>query len=201
MKKILNRLLHRTVLPFTAENRIIEAFTCGGITYYQFDDAFNMPNERALTALTYYEELRMRCTREFLVAHCDAINEILSDTKKINLPRLAILNQQLKERLDWIFEPDIAYKLASVVYFDKNENPYRYDMKYAQDKIKHWKKHRGINDFFLQKPLLDLIPFLKGSEVNLETYSEVIQKATELMWANISGNPSGKPKPENSGRN
>jgi len=199
--KLLTRLFHPTRLPFTTESRIIEAFTCGGTNYYQFDDAFNMPNERALTALTYYEELRMRCTREFLQEHCEAIEGILSDPKRINIPKLAILNRQLKERLDWIFEPDIAYKLASVVYFDKTENPYRYDMKYGQKKIEHWKKTKGVDDFFLQKPLLDLIPFLKDSELNLEIYSQVLEKATKIMWDNISGKTSAKRKQENFAKN
>jgi hypothetical protein len=185
--------------PFNTELPITFAFEVGGIKYYQFDDAFNTPCERALKALTYYEELRMRCTRDYLEKHCQAVKEVLSNTK-IDVQRLAVLNQQLLDRLELIIEPDIAYKLASVVYFDKNESPYVFDDKYAAKKVEHWKKHKGVHDFFLQKPVQALIPFINGSEVNLDIYSEVVRNLNRIHSALISGEPSETKKPIPSGK-
>lgn len=176
---------------FDSELPIIEAFEVGGVKYYQFDSAFNTPCERALKALTYYEELKMRCTREFLQKHCNAIKEAVN---KSDINRVALLNHQLSERLELIIEPEIAYKLASVVYFDKNESPYLYDFKYAEKKIAYWKKYKGVHDFFLQKPVQSLIPFLNVSEVNLNIYSEVVENINRIHLANISGSESAKEK-------
>lgn len=183
--KLFNKLF-RANPKFDSALPIIFAFEVGGRKYYQFDDAFNIPCERALKALTYYEELRMRCTREFLQMHCEAVEKIISDPKRINIAKLAILNQQLKERLDFIIEPDIAFKLASVVFFDKTESPYLYDFKYAGQKIEFWKKHKGTHDFFLQSPLRRLIPFLEKSGMNLEIYSQVVESLNKIHLDNMS---------------
>lgn len=177
---------------FKLSNDVIikEAFTCGGVVYSQFDDPFNMPYERALTALSFYEELRMRTTREFLVLHCNAVESILNNPKQIKIGELAILNKQLKERLEWILEPELLYKLASVVFFDNTESPTKYDYKYGQKKIKEWKKHSDVNDFFLQLPILKLVPFLEGCEINFPAYLKVVaglnQSHLESIITNIS---------------
>jgi hypothetical protein len=179
--------------PFQSDMPIVFAFEVGGTKYYQFDDAFNTPCERALAALPYYRELDMRCTREYLLKHTEAVTELLTGTK-VNLEKLGQLNVQLKDRLNMIFEPDIAYKLASVVYFDKSESPYQYDFKYARKKIAHWKKHKGVHDFFLQMPLQKLIPFLSGVEMNLDIFSEVAEKMNRIHSAVISSISSSEGK-------
>lgn len=169
---------------------VVEAFKCGGVTYKQFDDAFNVPYERALTALTFYEELRMRTTRDFLILHCKAVESILSNPKKIDIIQLAKLHLQLKERLEWIIEPDLLYKLASVIFFDENESPYIYDFKYGQKKIAHWKKHSEMNAFFLQTPIVKLVPFLKGCEIDFLGYSKVVDQLNKTYLDSIITNLS-----------
>lgn len=198
LRKIARLLQRKPKFLLKGEHAIKEAFTCGGVTYYCWDDAFNQPYERALKALTFYEEFRMRTTREFLVRHCDSVDAILNNPKKIEVGRLAILNKQLKERLEWIMEPDILYKLASVIFFDKNESPFTYDFKYSARKIEHWKKHTGMNDFFLQMPIVQLIPYLKGSEINFEAYSKLVRDMTQIHLANITGNISAESKKSDS---
>lgn len=146
--------------------------------------------ERALSALVFYEELRMRTTREYLEAHCQAMENIMSDPKKINIPQLAILNKNLQDRLKMIIEPEIVYKLASVMYFDKTENPYRYDMDYGREKIDRWKRETRLKDFFLSTPIKDLIPGISSFEQNLESYSEVVATLNDKMWETISSNLS-----------
>jgi hypothetical protein len=164
---------------------IKEAFTCGGVTYYAFDDIYNQPYERALTALDFYEEFRMRTSFDFLKLHTAAVDDILSNPKTINVGTIHSLNKQLKERLDWIVSPDLLYKLASVVYFDKNESPYVYDHKYGADKIKHWKKHSEMNAFFLQQPIIKLHPFLADCEVDFQSYSILVKKLEATHLENI----------------
>ncbi len=177
---------------------IKEAFTCGGVMYYQFDDVYNVPYQRGLTALNFYEELRMRTTRDFLILHTKAVESILNDPKKIKIGELAMLNKQLQERLEWIFEPELLYKLASVVFFDKTESPTSYDYRYGQKKIKEWKKHSSVNDFFLQLPILKLVPFLQDCEINFPAYLKVVHEMSAAHLDNIIGNLSEETKTKDS---
>jgi hypothetical protein len=65
------------------------------------------------------------------------------------------------------------YKLASVAYFDKNENPEDYDSKYNEKKIIEWKKNASVEAFFLSQPLKELIPYLNNASENLNAFSEL----------------------------
>jgi hypothetical protein len=160
------------------------AFTAGGIDYYHFPDILAMGFERALSALTFYEELRCRTTREYLIAHCQAVENLLSGTK-INLGQVAVLNQNLKDRLAMIIEPDIVYKLASVLYFDSTEDPYRYDLDYGMKKVERWKEDLPLTGFFLSTPIKDLIPGLASFEENLASYSQVVATLNDKMFQTI----------------
>jgi hypothetical protein len=153
-----------------------------GTQYYQFDDMNNMMTGRAFVCLDFYNELSMRCTREYLTEHCEAMEEMVNKGKLIEIAQLHI---QLKERLTMIIDPDIVYKIASVVYFDATEQPYTYDFKYNTKKINAWKES-GIEGFFLKIPLKDLIPSLDLSEADLVEYMTVAQTINQNHLETIS---------------
>ena len=186
----LNKLLNRQpkwLRNWNSKYVIIEAFTMGGRTFYMFDDVFNIPYERGLKSLMYYEEFRMRMKKEYLKMHCDAMDKVLSDPTKIDISNIVKLNTQMKERLNLILEPDMLFKLASVVFFDKNEEPNSYDFNYATKKIEFWKKNiTSYQSFFLETPLVTLIPFLKSSETNIDTYSEIVSKINAIHYGYLS---------------
>ncbi len=115
------------------------AFQAGGESYYKFNDLANMPYERAFTSVDFYTEMQMNVDYAYLKQHVKAVREILTKNK-INVFDVHKLNEQMAERLDMIRSANLMYKLASVVYFDKNENPSVYDAKYNIEKIKRWKK-------------------------------------------------------------
>jgi len=151
---------------------IEEAFKVGGKTYYQFADLNNLPYKRGLMAFAIYNELDMRCTREYLLLHTDALNTILSKPE-INVFDIKRLNDQMKQRLSLETDVELMYKLASVAYFDKNENPEDYDSKYNEKKIADWKQNASVEAFFLSKPLMELIPYLNNANENLNAFSEL----------------------------
>jgi hypothetical protein len=185
MKKLLSKLFKRTVFPdLRVEHKVKEAFIFEGVQYYEFDDVFQMPCDRAFSAMDYYEELRQRTTREYLQAHVEATEELLT-AKKIDIYRIREINQFLKERVEFITDPDIIYKLASVIYFDKSENPYKYDMKYGQEKIKKWKE-ADIGDFFLQTPIRELLPWENISEGDLKNYASIITEIKKRQLSKVS---------------
>lgn len=176
------------------EHPIKEAFISGGVQYYMFDDVFNIPMNRSYEAQTFYTELQMRVDREYLEKHVVTMDAILSDKHGINVGDIGILNAQLKERMDFIVDSDLLYKLASVMYFDTNENPYQYDFAYGSKKIAKWKNEREVSDFFLNTPIKDFIPFIHILENDLESYLRVTEQVKNQHQKTISNQLSKRKK-------
>lgn len=154
----------------TAKYRIEYAFTCAGRKYYRFADISNLPYERGLQALMVYNEVDMRCSRKYLSQHVDAMKKLLHQDK-IDIYKINALNEMMEQRLNLVTDVDLLYKLASVCYFDDTEKPETYEPEYAEKKIAAWRKDKGVQDFFMQQPLLELMPFLRKQNVNLDTYT------------------------------
>lgn len=157
--------------------------------YYEFQDANMAPCHRMYSAMQYYNELKMRCDREFLIAHCEAVNACLNGQgeKKgvVDLVKVAQLTTQLQERVSFILEPETIYKYASVVIFDESEDPYDYNMKYnIEVKIPRWKK-AGLSSFFLSEPVKRLFPALNLSEEDLDTYLKVEKEIDKAQLESI----------------
>ena len=173
--------------PFAGTKHIIvPAFACGGTQYYQFDSLNNLPWKRGLKFLSIYTELESKCDRYYLQKHTEAVDKLLSG--KIALPELSQLlnlNNQIKERLKMIYQEDLIYKICSIVYFDKNENPDDWEWQYALKKIEHWKKHDSATTFFLHEPIRKLIPYLETLGENIRDYSEVQKALDEIQLGNI----------------
>lgn len=159
--------------------RIEYAFTCGGTKYYRFADITNLPYERGLMALHVYNEVDMRCSRQFLLRYADTIDKLLHE-QKIDIFKINQLNELLKQRLTLTTDTDLLYKLASVCFFDKTENPAVYEPDYAEKKIAKWRKDKGVRDFFMQKPLLELMPFLQSVDTDLDTYSAMCDELNKI---------------------
>jgi len=177
--KLFKQFQKNTKRIFPNSKAVIEfAFRSGGVNYYTYADIFSLPYERGLMAMAAYAELDMRCSREYLLKHTEVVTDILNQ-KTIDIYKLNNLNEQMKQRLALATDINLMYKLASVVYFDKNENPARYEQAYAEKKIEKWKKDKSVQDFFLQKPLIELIPFLQSVEFDLDIYSTINRELNE----------------------
>src|SRR6186713_2457699 len=125
-------------------------FESGGIDYFKFINDFNIPIERAFAAMDIYTEYDERVQR---VEHQSAYKAILECLKKAEVGKAFVICDNVLERKEHITNIDLIYKLASVLYFDKNENPYRYDVAYNQKKIATWKADKDIESFFLKLPI------------------------------------------------
>lgn len=159
--------------------RVDPAFSLGGVDYYQFTNQEEVPTGRQFAALMVYNEMDMRCDREYLELHTRAMDKLLNDPKKISIGYIAQINANLKDRLNLMVVPDFIYKLASVVFFDASESPYKYDLDYNNLKIKKWKEAPGTLDFFLRTPLKDLVPFLKAQADVSSTFSILAEQVAE----------------------
>lgn len=198
MRKLLSKLLSWYHSYPSTKYPVKYAFTVAGVDYYCFDDLFNLPYQRALKALAAYEEVRMKCTYEYLKWHTNAMDTLIQgmagkDKVVVNLAALSQRNNHLKQRLEqWVIDLNHVYRLASIVFFDKNENPTDYDFTHGNKKIEHWKKHQTMDVFFSSVAIQTLIPFLKSLNQNFQNYSEVLKKLETMDLKNLSGSLSGK---------
>jgi len=158
--------------------RIVYAFTSGGRKYYTYEDITNLPVERGLTALQVYNEVEMRCSVKFLRRYTEAMDKVLH-AQKIDIFEINRMNEMLKQRLSLSIDVDLLYKLASVVFFDKNENPLLYEPAYAEKKIARWRKDQKVSAFFSQKPMKELMPFLANVGYDLDAYTPINQEINE----------------------
>lgn len=150
--------------------RIEYAFTSGGKKYYQYADITNLPWQRGRAALSCFNEIEMRCSREFLLQFTKVMDENLK-SKSIDIFKIHQLNSMLKDRLTLTADIDLCYRLASIVFFDDSEKPEVYEHEYALKKIERWKKDKSVEDFFMQRPLKELMPFLTNAVGDLNGYS------------------------------
>jgi hypothetical protein len=153
--------------------------------YYQWANFNEVPNERGFSALSYYNELNQRCSREYLLAFSAALDSIVNNPKAIKITDVVVLNLQLKERLEMLFEPEIAYKLCTVVFFDETENPHRYDYEHGRKKAKLFKE-APLNEFFFSVPITTLIPYINTWAKDFPEYCQLVTEMTENHIKSIS---------------
>lgn len=155
------------------------AFKCGGIDYFEFVDKNNLPYQRGLDALTFFQELQNGVTKDYLLEHTKIMSGLLSG-KSIDVGKIALHNARLDERLKFIVSKDIIYKVASICFVDKTENHLTYDYKYNQTKINNWIEN-GADAFFLQQPIRRLIPFLNQLGDSSQMYLKAVESLEQLQ--------------------
>lgn len=181
-KNIWQRIFSKPFRTFMLEGKIpmLPAFEIGGKRYFMFESQEQAPTGRQLAALAIYNEMEMRVSRQYLIDHCRAVELILSNKTKINLTAIGQLNVNLKERTELMPLPEFVWKLASVVFIGEDENPYDYNFEFNENKIKFW-KGAGMNlDFFLQTPLMVLVPSLREQLISSPTYLGVAEAVAKI---------------------
>lgn len=179
------RMFRTQLKPYLVEGkyRVIPAFALDGEDYFMFESTHEVPTGRFFAAMGIYTEMEMNADKEYLEAHCKAMDKLLSDPKKISVKYIMQLNMNLQERLELAPFPDYIYKLASVIFFDKSESLYSYDYDYNKKKIDKWKAAGGSLDFFSSTPLKELVPSLTMPERDSQTYSRTLNLVNETHLA------------------
>lgn len=177
---MLRGIFQKSKPSYKADYPLEFAFTCGGVDYFEFIDKNNLPYERGLEALTFFQEMQNGVTNDYLKAYNAKMNQLLSDPKKINVNEIVKLQARFEERCNYIISKDIIYKVASVAFVDKNEPLTKYDFKLNERKIKNWKENAG-DSFFLSMPIKKLIPFLAKSGDTSLMYLNVVEKIDQIQ--------------------
>ena len=137
--------------------------------FYQFENIGNIPCARGFQAITFQQEMNQCVSKEYLDFFVEAAETELNNPTGIRLFELAKLFVQLKERRQALYEFNIAYKLASVIFFHQNENPYISDF-LTTNKNADLFREQKMDAFFLSKPIAELIPYISSFNKDLSIY-------------------------------
>lgn len=161
-------------------NVIEEAFKAGGKRYYRFKEERLIPAGRYKYIYAYLKEVDLRMNLETLQKYIKDFKDLLNGSgpkKIIQIGELWKLIINLESRVALAFEPATVERLASVIYFDENEDLSTYNKKYGIQKVEHWKKH-NIIDFFLTKPMGELLGL---KDISTESLGLYIQEAVQIL--------------------
>jgi len=180
-----SRILYRGVAPQDRWDQIEFAFTSGGINYFKFTAEVNVPFQRAVAARDIFTEELWQINPDYLRGWNNGLINLLMDKKKKDdkkLYEIGVLASRLKEQMDMSVSFLRQLKLATVVYFDEQENPLDYQYPYNKQKLEHWMKHNDVEGFFLNLPEYAYLPSLTEYSQNFPTYlqAETLQSLNNL---------------------
>ena len=179
------RIPYRGVAPKDRWDQIEYAFTSGGVNYFKFVAEVNVPFQRAVAAKDIFTEELWQINPDFLRGWNNGLINLLMDKKKKDekkLYEIGILASRLKEQMELSMSLVRQLKLATVVYFDEQENPLDYQYPYNKQKLEHWMKHNDVEGFFLNLPEYAFLPSLTEYSTNFPNYlqAETLQNLNNL---------------------
>jgi hypothetical protein len=179
------RILYRGVAPSDRWDQIEFAFTSGGINYFKFTAEVNVPFQRAVAARDIFTEELWQINPDYLRGWNNGLINLLMDKKKKDdkkLYEIGVMASRLKEQMEMSVSLLRQLKLATVVYFDEQENPLDYQYPYNKQKLEHWMKHNDVEGFFLNLPEYAYLPSLTEYSTNFPTYlqAETLQSLNNL---------------------
>lgn len=169
----IKRFFKQPVYPKPIEVQTEYAFSLNGTDYFCCSDFINMPVRRAEKANVFYEELKANIDFEYLDWFTKEISACIDSKEGVKIGAIAQLNGLLKERLTLAPDPQLLLKLATVVFFDKNENINDFDFKYNEKKRSEFQK-AGIDVFFCTMPTSKLVPHLDLSKLDSTQIKEAV---------------------------
>jgi hypothetical protein len=147
------------------------AFKAAGKQYYRFRKETSIPWGRYMFMQTFLkeQELRMdlKTLHEYVTRMKHAVNG--SVAKGIDLITVIKTLTQMESRIELAFEVDTTYRLASVMFFDDQEDLYTYDKAHNDKKIQTWKECRAV-DFFYTMPMSELLGLNNSSPEGLRQF-------------------------------
>jgi len=179
------RICYRGVAPADRWDQIEYAFTSGGVNYFKFVSEVNVPFQRAVAARDIFTEELWQINPDFLRGWNNGLINLLMDKKKKDdkkLYEIGVMASRLKEQMEMSVSLLRQLKLATVVYFDEQENPLDYQYPYNKQKLEHWMKHNDVQGFFLNLPEYAYLPSLTEYSTNFPTYlqAETLQSLNNL---------------------
>ena len=177
MFKLFKKQTKPTAIHPDYKKLIEKVFTINGDDFYAFKNLADMPVNRYLQIGSFQEEASFKLTTKLLFELLEHIEKSLNEGK---ITRAIEILSEIKLRLSLKLEPDILYRLASCVYFYKDEDLSNYDYDLGDKKIELFKKE-NVDNFFLNEPLSSLAPLRNISAEDIRDYSKIIKIRNEYL--------------------
>ncbi len=164
-----------TAKPFTVwhpeiKDKVIFVTRWGGRDYYRYKDNIDIIYGRAIYLFTFLQAVETRMSLEVLNAYLDKLEANLSGGKgNINIGESLIVIKQLRTRTKIVIDEELAYNLASCVFFTDDEPLDTYSMEMNKKKIEAWRASGALN-FFMLEPVKALLGLTDLSEAALISY-------------------------------
>jgi hypothetical protein len=161
-----------------------------GVQYYRFKDDLDMPYGRYIYLASFMQAIELRMDLKTLNSYVDILEKNLSGGKGVvDVGKCIITVAQLKTRCKILFDEELAYNLASCVYFTDKEPLNTYSMEMNKQKIKEWRE-AGTLDFFMVQPVRGLLGLTNSSVTDLMTYLDqtrpIVQELNSAMQQAIN---------------
>lgn len=166
----------RNVYHPDVKGNVEHAFNLNGVAYYRFKEDHLMYEMRRFQKIVFFTELENGISHDDLISY---IKEIEGHVNKGQLGDTALKLRLLKQRVELHKDPDTFYKIASVEYFDENEELTHYSRDYNKTKIETFKNSPELS-FFLTKPMVDIFPQLASLALNSQDFSHEMGVMKEL---------------------
>lgn len=173
------------VAPKERWDQIEFAFRSGEKNYFRFSTEVNIPFQRAIAARDILTEELWQINPDQLKGWLKGLINVITDDRKKGdkkIFEIGVLAHRLQEQIDLSFSLTRQLKLATVYYFDEQENPLDYQYPYNNEKLKYWMSNNDVPGFFLKLPEYLLIPSGRELTENFPTYlqGETMQRLKDL---------------------
>lgn len=148
-----------------------------GRQLYQFKNLLDMPHDRYNKATRFVTEFDMRIDADILKK---SIQDCLKYSNEGNFTKVIGILNLLEEHTNMLISIEASYRLASCIYFWKDENLNDYDFEIGDEKITLFKE-MGFDSFFLSKPMNNFIPAMNLSDQDLRGFSQYEKELRKLL--------------------
>lgn len=159
-----------------------KVFSIDGSDFYEFNNLLDMPHKRYNLCTRFATEFNMRISADELV---ELIEASMKQLDKGNVTRSIIIQNTILERTQMLISIECSWRLASCVYFFKDESLDDYDFDIGDMKIKMFKKV-GLESFFLKEPYNKFLPQIDLSSIDLAAHESFERKMRELARKNLT---------------
>lgn len=161
-----------------------------GRQLYQFKNLLDMPHDRYNKATRFVTEFDMRIDADILKK---SIQDCLKYSNEGNFTKVIGILNLLEEHTNMLISIEASYRLASCIYFWKDENLNDYDFEIGDEKVTLFKEI-GFDSFFLSKPMNNFIPAINLSQQDLRGFSQYEKELKKLLLKQLKGGNGKKEK-------
>lgn len=183
IKSLFNKPKQKTAIHPDYKTLIQKVAKIKGRQLYQFKSLLDMPHDRYNKATRFVTEFNMKLDADILQK---SIEDSLKYANEGNFTKVIGILILLQQHTEMLISIESSYRLASCVYFWKNEDLDDYDFEIGDEKISLFKEI-GFDSFFLSKPMNNFIPAINISAQDLRACSLYEKELKNLLSKQLTG--------------